>query len=76
MKRVLFYLLGLLVLVVGIALEGGFIAGVVALILHPWAALGALVILCSCIIGDRIYRYGFRENTKIQEEKNGGVENG
>lgn len=68
MKRILFYLLGLLVLIVGIALEGGFIAAIVALILHPWVALGVLVILSSCVIGDRIYRYGFKENTKMYEE--------
>lgn len=72
MKRILFTLIGLLLLLGGLVVEGGFIGGIMWLLFNPWVLLGALVFVFSCIIGDRIYRYGFRCN-KIDENQDNNI---
>ena len=73
MKRLLFYLLGLVLLGAGLLVEGGFIGGIMWLLFNPWVLLGALVFVFSCIIGDRIYRYGFKDNHSMYEENKNDI---
>lgn len=72
MKRIAFYLLGFLLLVGGLLMGGGFIGGIMWLLFNPWVLLGLLVVVFSCIIGDRIYRYGFRCD-KIDETQDNNI---
>ncbi|MBU3811561.1 MAG: hypothetical protein H9893_07930 [Candidatus Niameybacter stercoravium] len=73
MKRILFILIGFLLLLGGLVVEGGFIGGIMWLLFNPWVLLGVLVFVFSCIIGDRIYRYGFRETVNIYEDEDKNV---
>ena len=73
MKRILFILIGFLLLLGGLVVEGGFIGGIMWLLFNPWVLLGVLVFVFSCIIGDRIYRYGFKDNHRMYEENKNNI---
>lgn len=73
MKRVLFWVVGFMIVVAGLLLEGALIAGIFAAFINTWSVVVIAVVGFSIIIGDRIYRYGFKENYRMYEDNNNDI---
>nr|WP_307990039.1 hypothetical protein [uncultured Niameybacter sp.] len=69
MKRVLFWLLGFLLLIVGLLVEALIIWGIFTMFKYEWSVLVITILIFSIIIGNIIYKYGFKSNIPLEENK-------
>lgn len=69
MKRIFLWLLGALLIVLGLLIEAGMIGGFIALINRPGTTLIFLVIVFSVLIGNCIFKYGWNYTEECDKKK-------
>lgn len=69
MKRIFLWLLGALLIALGLLVEAGMIGGFVALINNPVIILILLVVVFSVLIGNCILKYGWNYTEEYDEKK-------
>ncbi|MBC8581664.1 hypothetical protein [Zhenhengia yiwuensis] len=69
MKRIFLWLLGALLIALGLLVEAGMIGGFVALINSPVIILILLVVVFAVLIGNCIFKYGWNYTEEYDEKE-------